>query len=101
MDSVPTAGAINLREMFEFPKMFPPFQLFTLDEKGRIFVRTWEKGKEKDEFIHDIFDSEGLFIAQFTSKINVSVWKNGKAYAIDENEEGFNIIKKYLVRWEN
>jgi hypothetical protein len=101
LDSVPTAGAVNFREMFEFPKMFPPFQLFTLDEKGRIFVRTWEKGKEKDEFVHDIFDSEGLFIAQFTSKINVSVWKNGKAYAIDENEEGFNIIKKYLVRWEN
>lgn len=101
LDSVPTAGAVNFREMFEFPKMFPPFQLFTLDEKGRIFVRTWEKGKEIDEFVHDIFDSEGRYIAQFTSKINVSVWKNGKAYAADENEEGFNIIKRYKVSWEN
>lgn len=101
LDSVPTAGAVNFREMFEFPKMFPPFQLFTLDEKGRIFVRTWEKGQEEDEFVHDIFDSEGRFIAQFTSKINVSVWKNGKAYAIDENEEGFNVIKRYKVSWEN
>jgi hypothetical protein len=101
MDSVANMSPVNLREMFEFPKMFPPFQLFTLDEKRRIFVRTWEKGKEKDEFVHDIFDPEGRFIAQFTSKINVSVWKNGKAYAADENEEGFNIIKKYLVRWEN
>jgi len=100
LDSVPTAGAVNFREMFEFPKMFPPFQLFTLDEKGWIFVRTWEKGKEKDEFVHDIFDSEGRYIAQFTSKINVSVWKNGKAYAADENEEGFNIIKRYKVSWE-
>lgn len=101
LDSVPTAGAVNFREMFEFPKMFPPFQLFTLDEKGRIFVRTWEKGQEEDEFVHDIFDSEGRFIAQFTSKINVSVWKNGKAYAIDENEEGFNVIKRYKVSWED
>lgn len=99
MDSV-NMGPVNFREMFEFPKMFPPFQLFTLDEKGRIIVRTWEKGKEKDEFVHDIFDSEGRFIAQFTSKINVSVWKNGKAYAIDENEEGFNVIKRYKVSWE-
>ncbi len=101
LDSVPNTGPINLREMFEFPKMFPPFQTFSVDESNRIIVPTWEKGKEKDEFVHDIFDPEGRFIAQFTSKINVSVWKNGKAYAIDENEEGFNIIKKYLVRWEN
>lgn len=101
LDSVPTAGAVNLREMFEFPKMFPPYQSFTVDEKGRIIVRTWEKGKEKDEFVHDIFDPEGRFIAQYTSRINISVWKNDNAYAADENEEGFNIIKKYLVRWDN
>jgi hypothetical protein len=101
LDSVPAAGAVNLREMFEFPKMFPPFQTFTLDESGRIFVRTWEKGQEEDEFVHDIFDSEGRYIAQFTSKINVSVWKNGKAYAADESEEGFNVIKRYKVSWED
>jgi hypothetical protein len=101
MDSVSNIGPVNFREMFEFPNLFPPFQLFTLDEKGRIFVRTWEKGQEKDEFVHDIFDPEGRYIAQFTSKINVSVWKNGKAYAADENEEGFNVIKIYLVSWEN
>ena len=101
MDSVSTAGTVNLREMFEFPKMFPPFQLFTLDEDGRIIVRTWEKGNEKDEFVHDIFDSEGRFISQFTSKINVGIWKNGKAYAADENQDGFNVIKKYAVRWEH
>ena len=101
MDRVPAAGAVNLREMFDFPKMFPPYQFFTLDEAGRIIVRTWKKGEEEEAFVHDVFDPEGRFISQFTSKINVSVWKNGKAYAIDENEEGFNIIKRYLVRWEN
>jgi hypothetical protein len=100
LDSFQNMGPINLREMFEFPKMFPPFQLFTLDEKEHIIVRTWEKGKEEDAYVHDIFDSEGRFIAQFTSKINVSVWKSGNAYAIDENEEGFNVIKKYSVHWD-
>ncbi|MEE9500548.1 MAG: 6-bladed beta-propeller, partial [Candidatus Aminicenantaceae bacterium] len=54
LDSVPNTGPINLREMFEFPKMFPPFQTFSVDESNRIIVRTWEKGKEKDEFVHDI-----------------------------------------------
>ena len=101
MDSVPTAGAVNLREMFEFPKLFPAYQFFTLDEAGRIIVRTWKKGEEEETFVHDIFDADGRFIAQFTSKVNISVWKNGKAYAIDENEEGFNIIKRYSVSWDN
>jgi hypothetical protein len=101
MDSVASVTPINLRDMFEFPKMFPPFQLFTVDEEGRIFVRTWEKGEEKDEFVHDVFNTEGRYIAQFTSKIHISVWKNGKAYAADENEEGFNVIKRYLIRWDH
>lgn len=100
LDSFQNMGPINLREMFEFPRMFPPFQQFTLDEKGRMIVRTWEKGKGEDEFVNDIFDPEGRYIAQITSDIVVSVWKNGKAYAIDENEDGFNVINKYSVRWE-
>lgn len=101
LDNVPTAGPFNLREMFEFPKIFPPFQSFTIDENGRIIVRTWEKGNEKDVFIHDVFDSEGQFIARFPSKVNFSIWKNGKGYAADENEEGFNVIKIYEIRWVN
>ena len=100
MDSVAVADTVNFREMFEFPKMFPPYQFFTLDEADRLIVRTWEKGEEEDAFIHDIFDQEGRFIGQFVSKINVSVWMNGKAYATDENEDGFNVIKKYSVRWD-
>ncbi len=101
LDSVSGMAPVNLREMFEFPKMFPPFQYFSVDEADRIIVRTWEKGKEHDEFVHDIFDSEGRFIAQFVSKINISIWKNGKAYAIEENDEGFQVIKRYSIRWDD
>jgi hypothetical protein len=101
MDSVASMSQVNLREMFEFPKTFPPFQNFSVDEAGRIIVRTWERGKEKGEFVHDVFDPEGRFISQFTTKVAVSIWKNGKAYAADENEEGFNVIKKYAVIWKN
>ncbi len=101
LDSVSGMAPVNLREMFEFPKMFPPFQYFSVDEADRIIVRTWEKGEEHDEFVHDIFDSEGRFIAQFVSKINISIWKNGKAYAIEENDEGFQVIKRYSIRWDD
>ena len=101
LDSVSGMTPVNLREMFEFPKTFPPFQYFSIDEADRMIVRTWEKGEEPDEFVHDIFDSEGRFIAQSVSKINISIWKNGKAYAIEETDEGFQVIKRYSVRWED
>jgi len=101
LERIPNIGTIDVREMFEFPETFPPFQFFTLDEDGRIFVRTWQKGKNKNEFIFDVFDSEGRYIAQFPSKIDIRVWKKGKAYSYEETEEGFNIIKRYKVRWEH
>ena len=99
LESIPNIG-FNVREMFEFPKTFSPFQSFTLDEEGRIFVRTWEKGKNKDEYIYDVFDPEGLYIARFPSKMDFRIWKKGKAYSYEENEQGLNIIKKYKVHWE-
>ncbi len=94
-------GGINPKDVFEFPKVFPPYQSFTLDEDGRIFVRTWNKGKNKGEFVIDVFDSEGRFIAQIVSKMDFRLWKKGKVYSYEENEEGFNIIKRYNVLWEH
>jgi hypothetical protein len=100
LERIPDMGAVNVREMFEFPKIFPPFQSFTLDEDGRIFVRTWEKGKNKGEYIFDVFDTEGVYIASFPSKMDIRVWKNEKAYSYEEDEEGLKIIKKYGIHWE-
>ena len=100
MGSVPNMGAINIKEMMEFPETFPPFQSFTLDEKGRIVVRTFQKGKGQDEFVHDVFDPQGRYIASFPSKMNISIWNKDKAYSIEENEEGYLFIHKYNVRWE-
>jgi len=100
LNRIPDVGPINVKELFEFPERFPPYQFFTLDEEDRVFVRTWNKGENKGEFITDIFDSEGRYIARFPSKMDIRVWKNGKAYSYEENEEGFKVIKVYKVLWE-
>jgi hypothetical protein len=100
LNRIPNIGPVNVKEMFEFPKIFPPYQFFTLDEDGRIFVRTWNKGINKGEFLTDVFDSEGRYIAQFLSKMDFRVWKKGKVYSYEENEEGLKVIKTYEVRWE-
>lgn len=100
MGSVPNMGGIDVKEMFEFPDSFPPFQSFTLDKEGRIIVRTFQKGKKEAEFTHDVFDTDGRYIASFPSKLNIILWKNGKVHSIEENEEGFLFIHVYKVNWQ-
>lgn len=100
LNRIPETGTINLKERIEFPKNYPAFQSFTLDEKERIFVRTFQKGKEEGEYMVDIFDSEGCFISQIPLKINPVLWKNNKLYSIEESEQGLILIKRYKVHWE-
>lgn len=90
-------GGVNLKDMVEFPEKFPPFQYFILDDGGRIYVRTWKKGTVKDEYEFDVFDAEGRFIAQFITKADLRLWQNGKAYGVEETEDGFRVIKRYAL----
>ncbi len=95
--SAAAVGGVNVRELFEFPEYFPPFQFFIVDEKGRMLVRTNKKGKVKDEYEVDVFDTEGRFIAQFLSRADLRVWQGNKLYGIEETEEGFRLIKRYTL----
>jgi hypothetical protein len=97
---IPNLTSSNIKDMLEFPKYFPPFQFFTLDEEGRLFVRTWDKAKKEDEFVVDVFDAEGRYIHKFESSVDIRLWKDGKMFGMVENEEGFRLIKRYTVFWE-
>jgi len=94
-------GGIDPSEMFEFPKEFPPYQMVALDEQDRIFVRTWVKGKEEGAYIVDVFDAEGRFISQFETKLDFRIWKGDKVYGLEENEDGYMLVKRYQVSWGN
>jgi len=103
LEQMPTGmmGGIDPTEFFEFPEEFPPYQIFSLDEQDRLFVRTWVKGKEEGAYIVDVFDAEGRFISQFETKLDFRVWKGDKVYGLEENEDGFMLIKRYRVSWGN
>ena len=103
LDRMPSnmMGGVDPSEMFEFPKEFPPYQIFSLDEQDRLFVRTWVKGKEDGAYIIDVFDAEGRFISQLESKLDLRMWKGGKVYGLEENEDGFMLVKRYKVSWGN
>jgi DNA-binding beta-propeller fold protein YncE len=99
LQRIPSTG-IDIKERLVFPKNFPAYETFTIDEEGRLIVRTNNKGKNEEENMVDVFDPEGRLITSFSSKISPRIWKNGRLYSSEENEDGINIIKCYSYRWE-
>ncbi len=83
----------------DFSKYHSAYYRFTLDDEGRIFVQTWEKEEGKEGNYHDVFDKEGRCIAKIFLKTIPHVWKNRKLYTIEEDEEGYQVVKRYKVSW--
>jgi len=81
-------------------KCHPAYQDLTVDDEGRIFVQTWEKNKDSAAFYFDVFDSDGRYIAKIPMKFQPNIWKKGKLYSIEEDEEGYQVVKRYKVTWK-
>ncbi len=81
------------------PKYFPAVRSITTNDKGRILVYTYEKAGE-GKYYNDVFDSEGRYIAKVALKDRFQVWKKNKLYAIEEDEDGFQYVKRYKVTWK-
>jgi hypothetical protein len=82
-----------------FPDRYPAYQDFLPDDQGRIIVQTYEKGDNDTDYIFEVFDPEGKYLGCFLFHILPSVWKRDKVYTIEEDEDGFHIIKRYAVTW--
>lgn len=60
----------EFRDKIYFPKNFPPYYSFFTDDKGRLFVMTYEKGENPGEYMYDIFNGDGLFIGRKSLRIH-------------------------------
>jgi hypothetical protein len=85
------------KDQFSFPETYPPLQDFILDDQDRLYVRTYAKGEAKGEWVVDVFDPEGRFVSQFATKVELKLIKDGKAYGMEETEDGFTVIKRYAL----
>jgi len=83
----------------ELPEYYPAYKSFALDSDGRLFISTFEKPKSGEGFYCDVFDSEGRYIARIPLKTEPHVWKNHKLYTIEEDEEGYQFVKRFKVTW--
>jgi len=84
----------------EFPKYHWAFERLSIDEEGKIFLRVHEKAEDGDGYYYDVFDSEGRYIAKILLNFTPRIWKNGKLYTIEEDEEGYRFVKRYTVKWK-
>jgi hypothetical protein len=88
----------------------PPLNSFCVDEEGRIIVMTYEAGKNEDEYIHDIFNSDGVFIARKSIGISgrlgralnpcFPVSRNNRYYRLRFKESGYMELIIYNMIWE-
>jgi hypothetical protein len=83
-----------------FPEIYPPFKGLSFDEEGRMLIRRYEREKNEGGELYDIFDAERRYLASQRFKMNPMVWKNGLMYTIEENEDGYKIVKRYKVNWK-
>jgi hypothetical protein len=75
------------------------YRNFTIDDEDRIFVHTYEKILNENGFYYDVFDSEGRYIAKIPLKVQPQIWKKNRLYTIEEDEDGYQFVKRYKVTW--
>jgi hypothetical protein len=96
----------DIRNKYYFPDSMPPFHSFFTDADGRLFVMTYEKGRNPGEYMYDIFNPEGVFICRKSMKVyhdgggHYAKVKKGRFYCLNEKESGFMELVVYNMRWE-
>jgi hypothetical protein len=98
------AGLVARGAKLSFPDRFPAFMDVSIDEKDRLWVRTYERVEGAEEYYRfDIFDSEGKYLAKVPIRMSLnqkSVWKNDALYTIETAKEGYQMIKRFRIRWK-
>jgi hypothetical protein len=104
-----------LKTKIKFADPAPPCQHIWVDDKGRLYVKTYEEGVRPGEFMIDIFDGSGVFIGQASMNIHAGMdlfgqaprldsWttmKNGRFYCLREKDSGYLQLVVYRVNWLN
>jgi hypothetical protein len=91
-------------------KDMPPFNSFFVDEAGRLFVMTYEQGRQGQSFVHDVFDADGVFIAtvelgsygilaRALNRLRATA-ANGRFYRLHFKENGYPELIVYRMLWD-
>jgi len=88
----------DMREDITAPKYYPPYITLRADDEGRVYVYTYESVPDSDKYYYDIFDAEGSYILKVPLMTRFWIHKN-KLYSIEEDENGYQCVKRYKIIW--
>jgi hypothetical protein len=84
----------------DFGKNHAAFRKIFSDGEGRLFVQTFEKAKTGKGRVFDIFDADGRFMGTVPLTDTPVLFRKGSLYSLEEDEDGYQIIKRYVVTWK-
>jgi hypothetical protein len=90
---------------FHVPEHWPPFLAFFVDEEGYLFVRTFEEGRAKGEYVHDVFDPSGAFVGRigldldFSREREYAKARRGGLYGFTRDDSGYEQLVVYRMSW--
>jgi hypothetical protein len=87
-----------------------PVNSFFVDDAGRLFAMTYEQRANPDEYVHDVFNSDGVLIARVPlGKYGIlgralnplrGTARNGRFYRLRFKESGYPELIVYRMVWE-
>lgn len=86
-------------EDIHFADTHGAFSRIFSDDTGKFYVQTWEKDAH-NAYLFDIFDEEGRYLAKMALPSGSQVIKNNRLYTIEDNKDGFQVIKRYAIEWK-
>jgi len=110
LKEIESVAGEELRKKVYFPKHWPPFRYFFTDDNGRLFVMTYEKGKNLNEYEYDIFNANNVFVGRISlgniqeiplGELELDVKaRNNRLYCLREKESGYKELVVYKMKWE-
>jgi hypothetical protein len=91
---------IQSRDEITVPRSLPPISWVYADEAGRIYVSTWQRDPGSGVAVFNIFDPEGRYLCDYPIPGEPLVFKDGKLYAIVQDDEGIQYLKRYAMSWK-
>ncbi len=103
----------RVKDQVYFSQYMPPFQYLFSTEAGYLFVMTYEKGENQNEYIYDIFNPDGCFIGRTSLNnfgLRQSISKkaaldakatNERLYFIREKENAYKEFVVCKIIWES
>lgn len=97
----------GLNPTYEYSTHHAAYWSIFADDQGHLFVQTWERTADRSQNIHDIFDADGRFIGRVALNRHADLIdpkprfiRSGKYYAIEQDKDGIEVIKRYSVEWK-